>query len=60
MAGAVAARNQFAAKFDCNLFGNRTVVHRVEEIISNLDALPAQSPPRVGEKAQTVSFREQV
>jgi YD repeat-containing protein len=56
----MADRNQVATKFDCNLFGNRIKIHRPEEIISNLDALPAQSRPRVGEKAQPVTFCERL
>jgi hypothetical protein len=48
---AVAARNQVADKFDCNLFGNRTRIHRLQERLSKLDALPSTSLPRVVEKA---------
>jgi hypothetical protein len=56
----VATRNQVAAKFARNLFGNKTKIHRLEERISNLDALPAQSRPRVDEKAQTLTCSERV
>jgi hypothetical protein len=53
---AVAARNRVAAKFDCNLFEKTIKIHRTEEIISNLDALPEQSRLRVDEKAQQVTL----
>jgi hypothetical protein len=53
---AVAALFEVAAKFNSNLFANKTIIHRLEERFSNPYALPAQSCVRVGDKVRPGLF----